>query len=211
MIDQLVFWENPWQIRTWPGDPSLRLVAHAVTDFDAPDAPADRQELRDLIEHMGTVMVENGGAGLAAPQVGVRRRVIVLADDRPQKKGRVSCFALVNPRVVSASEEEAEEDEGCLSLPGLRVAVDRPVTIRVEHEDVYGETMLVDTFGEEARVIQHEIDHLDGKLILDYLDPAERREAVLVLAMMAERNRVETYALQKEMYARLSAAVAPSG
>lgn len=215
VIDQLVFNANPWQVRTWPNDPSLRLVANEVTDWDDPDSKPHEQQLRDLVMHMGTVMYEQGGIGLAAPQVGIKRRVIILKDDEPKQhppnskpEKRVSCYALCNPRIIDQSEDQEEDEEGCLSLPGMKVTIRRSVAVLVEHETTFGETARVEAVGVEARVILHEIDHLDGKLIVDYLEDAgDRRDAVTSLAMMEQRSRIEEAAHMREMMGNLQDAV----
>jgi peptide deformylase len=215
VIDQLVFNTNPWQIRTWPADPSLRLVANEITEFDDPKDKAADRELRDLVIRMGTAMNAMGGLGLAAPQVGVKRRLIVLKDDSPKTRPpnarpekNMSCWAMCNPRILDQSEEVEEDDEGCLSLPGMRVAIWRSVAVIVESETTWGETLRVEAVGVEARVLQHEIDHLNGKLIVDYLeDPGDRRDAVTRLAMMAQQSRVEEAAQMREMAENLQAAL----
>lgn len=185
---------NPRLVRLWPDDLSLRLVAREVTDWDDPAAPEDQRELRNLVIGMGTMMYAMGGAGLAAPQVGVQRRVIVLKENaiKPRSKGRrptqrVGAYALVNPRILERLDGEEEDLEGCLSVPGVQVVVSRAVRVVVEHESTYGETLQVEMRGFEARVTQHEIDHLDGKLIIDYLEPRDRRLAVAEMVEMRER------------------------
>lgn len=186
-LDTLVFHVPPFAVRCWPGDLSLRLTAKPVESYDDLDAAPETQWLQWLVRGMGTVMQRGGGMGLAAPQVGVQQRVIVLADDDPVPDGHVSCFALVNPRIVETGKETDEDDEGCLSLPGVHVVVERATAVRVEHETVFGETLETDMYGRDARVVQHEIDHLDGKLILDYLEPADRRQAMLSIVAMQLR------------------------
>jgi peptide deformylase len=173
-------------IQTWPDQAALRARSREVTKFDDPQAPEDARSLRALILDMGETMLANQGAGLAAIQVGHLMRLVVLADtegpkltvvgDKPER--RRGCFALVNPRIVEASEETDVVAEGCLSLPGLQVAVERPTRVLVEHETAFGDTIRLEATGKEARVLQHEIDHLDGKLIIDHLDEVERKQAI---------------------------------
>jgi peptide deformylase len=123
------------------------------------------------------------GVGLAAPQLGLSQRLLVyrVGPDAP-------LIALVNPRVEWASEDLETLDEGCLSIPGIVVDVDRPVHVRVRAQDEEGEERLVEASGLEARVIQHEIDHLDGVLILDRTSRDERKRALRELRD-AERER----------------------
>lgn len=120
-------------------------------------------------------MQEARGVGLAAPQVGVLRRVLVyqVSDEDP-------VVALVNPRLTASGEEEDSIDEGCLSLgkASVVVPVARPIAVTVEAFSPAGEALTVEAEGLEARVIQHELDHLDGVLIIDRTDPESRREAL---------------------------------
>ena len=155
------------QIRQF-GDPVLRTPTLEVTAFD--------ETLRDDVERMGAIMRDAAGVGLAAPQVGSLRRLMVL---RPEGEGAV--MALCNPRIVWRSDEEDVAEEGCLSLGEITVEVSRPVAIRVEAQDLAGKPLLLEPEGFEARVIQHEVDHLDGVLILDRTTPEQRREALRAL------------------------------
>ena len=157
------------QIRQYP-DPALRIRANEVDEVD--------EAVADLVERMTRLMLEARGVGLAAPQIGVLRRVLVYqtGEDEP-------LVALVNPRLVSSSEEAETADEGCLSLGAASVVVpvSRPLSVTVEATTPGGEPVTVDAEGLEARVIQHELDHLDGVLILDRTAPQERREALAQL------------------------------
>jgi peptide deformylase len=155
------------QVRQY-GDPVLRTPALAITRFD--DA------LRDDIERMAVLMDDARGVGLAAPQIGSLRRLIVM---RATEDGAV--VALCNPRIVWASEEQETDVEGCLSIGEITVEVPRSVAIRVEAEDPSGETRQLESEGFAARVLQHEIDHLNGVLILDRTSPEQRREALRAL------------------------------
>ena len=123
------------------------------------------------------------GVGLAAPQLGVSARLLVyrVGNDAP-------LIALVNPEVEWSSPDEEIMEEGCLSLPGVAVDVERPVHVRVRGQDEQGETRIVEASGLEARVFQHEIDHLDGVLILDRTSRDQRKEAIRTLRE-AERER----------------------
>ena len=147
------------------GEPVLRTPAEPVTVFD--DA------FRSEVGRMISLMHDARGVGLAAPQLGRLSRVIVLVPD-PEN----DAYALVNPRIVSRSDEEEVETEGCLSIGEITVPVSRSLSINVEAQDVTGSPITVDAEGFEARVIQHEMDHLDGILILDRTTPEDRREAL---------------------------------
>ena len=156
------------------GDPVLRSRALTVDRFD------DR--LADEVKRMGQLMHDSLGIGLAATQVGVMHRVLVY---RVEQDAAVA--ALVNPEIEWAGDETEVMDEGCLSLPGVLVEVERPVHIRVRARDEHGEGLLIEATGLEARVIQHEIDHLDGVLILDRCPRDQRKEAIRTLREALER------------------------
>jgi peptide deformylase len=147
------------------GDPVLRTKALPVERFDA--------TLRDEVRRMGTLMEDALGIGLAAPQVGVSHRLLVYRVD-PESP----VAALVNPEIEWSSREEEISEEGCLSLPFVHVDVERPVAVRVRARDERGDEMVIEAMGLEARVIQHEIDHLDGILILDRTSREQRKAAM---------------------------------
>jgi len=155
------------QIRKF-GDPVLRAKAREVEVFD--DA------LREEIARMGRLMHESIGIGLAATQVGTINRVLVY---RVQPESPVN--ALINPVIEWRGKETEVMEEGCLSLPGVVVDVERPVHVRVSARDEDGEPIEIEASGLEARVIQHEVDHLDGVLILDRTTRDQRKEAVRAL------------------------------
>jgi peptide deformylase len=150
------------------GDPVLRNEARAVERFDA--------ALREEVERMGALMADALGIGLAAPQLGVPHRVLVY---RVEHDSPIN--ALVNPQIEWSSEDAEVLEEGCLSLPSVHVDVERPVHVRVAARDELGEELVVEASGLEARVIQHEIDHLDGVLILDRTSREQRKEAMRAL------------------------------
>jgi peptide deformylase len=154
------------QIRQYP-DPVLRMEARPVEEFD--------DDLRRLVARMKDLMQEANGVGLAATQVGVLRRVFVFAPD----EGRV--LALVNPAIPTRAKEAEVDDEGCLSIQGVTVPVERPSAIRLEGRDENGEEVAYELEGMAARIAQHEYDHLDGKLMLDRTTPGARREAMAAL------------------------------
>jgi peptide deformylase len=154
------------QIRQYP-DPVLRMEARPVEDFD--------DDLRRLAARMVQLMKEANGAGLAATQVGVLRRVFVFTPEEDE------VATLVNPEIVHRSQETEVDDEGCLSLQGVSVPVERSTAVRIEGRDENGNEVGYDFEGTPARIVQHELDHLDGKLMLDRTTPEARREAMGLL------------------------------
>jgi peptide deformylase len=142
------------------GDPVLKSSATPVDRFD--------DSLRRQVSRMAAF-----GVGLAAPQLGISQRLLVyrVGPDAP-------VIALANPELEWTSKDQEIFDEGCLSIPGITVDVERPVHVRVRALDEEGETRLVEASGLEARVIQHEMDHLDGVLILDRTTRDERKRAL---------------------------------
>ena len=159
------------QIRQYP-DPVLRLEAQEVESFDA--------DLAQLVARMTRLMEEAQGVGLAANQVGVLRRVVVLLAD-----GEAEPTVLVNPVILERSDETEEETEGCLSLQGVVVPVERALSLKVAARDAEGAPVELELEGLAARVAQHEVDHLDGVLIVDRTTPEGRREALAVLRQAA--------------------------
>jgi peptide deformylase len=155
------------RVRKW-GDPVLRTRARPIDRFD--DA------LRDEVARMGEIMNDALGVGLAATQLGVLHRLLVY---RVQPESELA--ALVNPEVEWAADEEEASEEGCLSLPEVLVDVERPLHARIRARDEYGDEVVVEASGLEARVIQHEIDHLDGVLILDRTSRDQRKDAMRTL------------------------------
>ena len=154
------------QIRQYP-DPALRMQAREVEQFD--DA------LRQLVERMTALMVDAHGVGLAATQVGVLQRLFVfqVGDDDPR--------VVVNPHITQLSSEVETDDEGCLSLQRVLVPVERSVRVTVEGRDLDGDDVRLELDELSARVVQHELDHLDGVLILDRTTDDARREAMATL------------------------------
>ena len=152
------------QVRQY-GDPVLRTKARPVDAFD--------EALRAEVARMGALMIDSLGIGLAATQVGVPHRLLVY---RVEQGAPVN--ALVNPAIEFSSDEEEWAEEGCLSLPAVHVEVERPVFVRVRAKDENGDHVVVEASGLEARVIQHEVDHLDGVLILDRTPKDQRKEAM---------------------------------
>src|SRR3954454_17101135 len=157
------------------GDPVLKSGATEVDRFD--------DSLRTQVSRMGAIMNDALGVGLAAPQVGLSQRLLVyrVGHEAP-------LIALVNPELEWTSDDEEPAEEGCLSIPGVGVDVERPVHVRVRARDEFGEDRLVEGSRLQARGIQHEMDHLDGVLILDRTSKDQRKQAIRTLR---EREREE--------------------
>jgi peptide deformylase len=153
------------QVRQY-GDPVLRMRAGEVETFD--------EELSRLAERMTALMHDADGIGLAATQVGVLRRLFVFSDDGADR-------VLVNPVITRVEGEEEVDEEGCLSLGTVRVPVERRLEVAIEGKDVAGKDVRLELQGMSARVVQHELDHLDGVLIIDRTDPQSRKEAMAQL------------------------------
>jgi peptide deformylase len=151
-------------IRTF-GDPALRATAVPVTRFDA--------SLHEEVRRMEALMGDALGLGLAATQLGVMHRLFVfrVGSDAP-------LVAVVNPQLEWSSPDQETAEEGCLSLPHVLVDVERPLHVRVKAQDEQGEPIVLEASGLEARVIQHEMDHLDGVLILDHASREQRKAAM---------------------------------
>jgi len=163
------------QVRQF-GDPVLKAKAVPVERFD--------DQLRAEVARMAGIMGDAIGVGLAATQLGVMHRVLVY------KVGEDGLLAaLVNPELEWEGDDVEEAEEGCLSLPGVHVDVERPLRVRVRARDEHGDKLVIEASGLEARVIQHEMDHLDGVLILDRTTKDQRKEAIRTLR---EREREES-------------------
>jgi peptide deformylase len=150
------------------GDPVLKSKASPVAGFGP--------ELRAEVERMTEIMRDGLGVGLAATQLGILRRLLVFQagpDGEPT--------ALVNPEIDWLSNETAVAEEGCLSLPGVSMEVERPLYARFSGRDAAGEPIVIEAAGLEARVLQHEVDHLDGVLILDRTTREQRKGALRAL------------------------------
>jgi peptide deformylase len=157
------------------GDPVLKSRATPVDRFD--------ESLRRQVNRMAGIMNDALGVGLAAPQLGISQRLLVyrVGPDAP-------VIALANPEVEWQSPDLEPGEEGCLSIPGVTVDVERPVHVRVRALDEEGDERVIEASGLEARVIQHEMDHLDGVLILERTSRDERKRALRELRE-AERSR----------------------
>jgi peptide deformylase len=163
-------------IRKW-GDPVLKSRATPVDRFD--------DTLHQQVQRMAGIMKDAIGVGLAAPQLGISQRLLVyrIGSDAP-------LITLVNPELEWTSEGEREVfEEGCLSIPGVAIDVERPIHVRVRARDERGDERLVEASGLEARVIQHEMDHLDGVLMLDRAKREDRKEALRALREQEQADR----------------------
>ncbi len=161
--------------------PILRRGGQVVTTFDA--------ELRQLSEQMMEAMYEEGGVGLAAPQVGIEKKLLVLnpSGDREDRSGELT---LCNPKITKKKGRDFEE-EGCLSFPGLHAEVERWVTITITYQDLDGTEGTLQADGWLARIIQHELDHLEGVVFTDRLTAAEKLRVKTQLQELEERYRAQ--------------------
>ncbi len=150
------------------GDPVLKASARPIETFD--------DDLRAEVAHMGALMDDAIGIGLAATQLGVLHRVLVyrMAADAP-------LCAIINPEITWASKDKEIYEEGCLSLPGIALDIERSIYVAISAQDEFGEHLTIEASGLEARVLQHEMDHLDGVLILDRAPRDQRKEAMRTL------------------------------
>jgi peptide deformylase len=157
------------------GDPALKSRATEVDRFD--------ESLASQVSRMAGLMNDALGIGLAAPQLGVSQRLLVyrVGPDAP-------VVALANPEIEWRSEEADILEEGCLSLPGVQLDIERPIHVRVRARDEQGAVRTVEASGLEARVIQHEMDHLDGVLILDRGSREQRKQAMREIREAEERR-----------------------
>lgn len=174
----------PYRIRTY-GDPVLKQVATEVSDIDG--------SLARLAEDMLETMYAEPGLGLAAPQVGVRKRMFVydleIGDDP---------HVLINPEIVE-SDGEWEYQEGCLSVPGLSWSIIRPKTVHIVGRDLEGNEVSIEADELEARLFQHEMDHLNGILLVEHLDGPQLKEAKKILRQRAAAGDAAASAIGNEL------------
>ncbi len=148
------------KIKIYP-DPSLRTKATNVIDFG--------KDLKYIVEEMTPVMRELDGLGLAASQVGISKRLFIV---EIPKSGKV--IVAVNPKIITISEKKDVMEEGCLSIPGNYIPIARSVKVKIKALDIDGKEFEIEGENLLARALQHELDHLNGKLIIDFLSPEER-------------------------------------
>lgn len=159
------------------GDEVLRTPTEEITVFDS--------ALKMLADAMFDTLVEADGVGLAGPQVGVSKKIFVV----DLRKGEDSKYVFINPVITETSVEVGPYEEGCLSIPGLYHDVVRPLRVKVQAQDVNGKYFRVDADGLLARVIQHEYDHLVGKLYIDHLDPKDKERLEKLHYKKQKRSR----------------------
>jgi peptide deformylase len=147
-------------------DPALRLVSTPVERFDS--------EIAQLANDMLETMYKAPGIGLAAIQVNVPKRLLVLDVSDEEEGEAKKPIVMINPKILQLGDESAVYEEGCLSLPDVRIDIERPTTLTVAYQDITGTPREVAATGLLATAIQHEIDHLDGKLIIDFLTRLKR-------------------------------------
>ena len=157
------------------GDPTLRESAEVVAEFD--------ENLRDLVDNMTETMFEDNGIGLAAPQIGISKKIVVIDLSFGKEIGNV--MTLINPEILDM-EGKCSLEEGCLSVPGIYEQILRPENIRVKYQNIDGDELEKDVDGFLARVIQHESDHLKGVLFVDRLSAVKRNLLAKTLRSLAE-------------------------
>lgn len=145
------------------GDRVLRGKGEAVKEFGP--------ELKPLFERMERTMIAAKGVGLAAPQIGLSKQIAIV---NPEPEDGTKLIKMINPRIVAASKETAKIEEGCLSVPGVRGDVERPECVTVCYQDENGKERTLEAEGLLARIVQHELDHLNGVLFIDRLSFAKR-------------------------------------
>ncbi|MBN2675938.1 MAG: peptide deformylase [Alphaproteobacteria bacterium] len=165
---------------TYYPNPLLRKIAKPVAKI----TPQVLQTLDNMLALM-YVANDKGGVGLAGPQVGLSERLLVI-DPSHEDEERTPYF-LINPEIVELSGEDCEYEEGCLSLPGIYAPVVRPEKCILKYLDREGKEQIIKADGFLARVIQHEMDHLNGKLFIDYLSPLRKKIIAKKLKMLEER------------------------
>ena len=156
----------------------MYIFGQPVLRKHAEDIPTDYPNLKELIANMFETLKEAEGVGLAAPQIGLPIRVVVvdldcISDDEPQYKGYLRAF--INGHIVEESDEMSDFEEGCLSVPGIHEKVRRPSRVRIQYLDADLQPHDEWLEGFEARVIQHEFDHLEGKMFVDHLSPLRKQ------------------------------------
>lgn len=158
-------------------EPVLRKTAEVVTAFD--------DELEETVEAMYRLMFESQGVGLAAPQVSIRRRILVMNEEGDKEKPELN-LALINPKIVERTGDKTLMEEGCLSFPGIFAEIARPEDCVVEAVDLKGQPLRLEMTGFLSRVLQHEYDHLEGVLLVDRMSPADRLRNKVALQEMIE-------------------------
>jgi peptide deformylase len=159
-------------------DPQLRLVSTPIASVS--------KDVLKLADDMLETMYDAPGIGLAAIQIGVPQRMVVI--DLAKKDEPKNPVVFINPEILSSSEEKATYEEGCLSIPEYYEEVERPASVRFRYLSAKGQTEEIDADGLLATCIQHEIDHLDGKLFIDYLSKLKRDRVIKKFSKIAKRD-----------------------
>ena len=168
------------------GEPELKLKSETVADFNDP-------LLRQLISDMFETMLNANGAGLAAPQIGINKRIFV-ANLPGNEKTPMHFF--INPEIKFLSNNIISAQEGCLSIPGIYGNVSRPAAINLNWQDITGEKFSENFTGIDARIIQHEVDHLNGQLMVDIFSPSDRMLKFMKLENIKKKNVVTSYQIK---------------
>ena len=178
------------------GEEILRQVAEPVKPEEIND------ELRAFIDEMFDAMIEADGVGLAGPQAGISKRLfVVIADDEVRR-------VFINPQIIATSSELCDYEEGCLSIPKVYESIRRPAKVTVQALNEKGRPFTLEADGLLARIIQHENDHLDGKLFIDRGDPdfaKQTEETFAKRAEKAEKKRLEKEAKERKIAAKIAA------
>ncbi|GGF49087.1 peptide deformylase [Azorhizobium oxalatiphilum] len=159
-------------------EPQLRQISQPITKID--------KEVERLAADMLETMYDAPGIGLAAIQVGVKKRIVTI--DVAREDAPKSPIVLINPEIVSVSEELSVYNEGCLSIPEYYEEVERPAQVRVRYQDIKGQTHEIDADGLLATCVQHEIDHLNGVLFIDHLSRLKRERVIKKFTKAARRE-----------------------
>ena len=169
------------KIRIYP-DEVLRIKAEPVAVVD--------DEVRRILTDMAQTMYAGDGIGLAAPQVGISRRLVTIDSSSAEDNEKPALLFLVNPRIVAKSGE-VSYSEGCLSFPELHIDIKRSANVTVEYQDEHGQTRQIQASGILAVCLQHELDHLDGKLFIDRVGLVRRRLALREFEKLQRQAREE--------------------
>ena len=182
-------------------DYKILLATHPILRQQAKPVIAVDAEIQELMQDMTRIMVRENGVGLAAPQIGVSKRVVTI-DVRFVKKDLPNMFCMANPEILWASEEKSIEKEYCFSVPEIGVAIERPSEIKIRYLDEHGAYQEFHTTGILARCFQHELDHLEGIATVDYLSPLKRSLAIKRIQCLERANRQEETSGAQPLFSR---------
>lgn len=159
------------------GNPVLRQKAEEVTEIT--------KEIKSIIENMHETLGDNG-IGLAAPQVGISKRILIVDLTKSKEERKIT---LINPRIIFKSDECVDYEEGCLSIPDVWGMVNRPKSIKIKGDLVNGKTIQIEATDLFSRVLQHELDHLDGRLFIDYLSAEDKENNRHKIDALVDANK----------------------